>query len=306
MDIRKIEGLVAAPFTPMLANGEINYDIIEQYYDFLVKNGIIGIFLNGSTGEGVSISQKEKMLLIEKWGKVSKRGNLKIINLVGGNSYKDCIELAKASSDAGIYGISVMAPFYFKPVNVNKLAEYVSIIGESVPDLPVYFYHIPFLSGVNLPMISFLEAIKPMLPNFAGIKYTHEDLMDYLTCLNFDNGHYDMLWGKDENFLSALVLGMKGAVGSTYNYAAPLYHKLTEAYNTGDLCLARKFQKKVIDMISLLDKYGGIGTGKAYMRYIGMDCGEFRPPVTNLNSSDYELFVKDVKALEMEEYFSRT
>ena len=91
-----------------------------------------------------------------------------------------------------------------------------------------------------------------MLPNFAGIKYTHEDFMDFFTCLNYQGGAYDMLWGRDECMLSALVLGTKGFVGSTYNYAAPLYLKLMEAFSRNDLSEARKLQQGSINMIYLV------------------------------------------------------
>lgn len=61
-EIRKFEGLVAAPFTPMDKNGNLNLDIEPMYYDFLEKNGVIAALINGSTGEGASLSWKEKHL----------------------------------------------------------------------------------------------------------------------------------------------------------------------------------------------------------------------------------------------------
>jgi N-acetylneuraminate lyase len=142
------------------------------------------------------------------------------------------------------------------------------------------------------------------LPNFAGIKYTHEDFMDFLTCLNFGKGKYNMLWGRDECMLAALATGAIGFVGSTYNYATPLYLKLIEAFGSNDMELARELQQKSVNMISLLGKYGGIATGKAYMKYIGINCGEYRSPVKNLADSMYDTFVKDVRALAMDDLFS--
>jgi N-acetylneuraminate lyase len=154
-------------------------------------------------------------------------------------------------------------------------------------------------------MTGFLELISQMLPNFAGIKYTHEDFMDFLTCLNFDGGKYDLLWGRDECILSALVLGCKGAVGSTYNYAAPLYHSLIVAFNNGDLDKARQLQLLSIIIVELLGKYGGMATGKAFMKYVGLDCGSFRSPVKNMPDDQFDKFVKDVMRLHMDHMFSR-
>jgi N-acetylneuraminate lyase len=192
-----------------------------------------------------------------------------------------------------------VAPYYFKPSDAEILADFCARVGESVPDLPVYFYHIPSLTGVNLPMINLLKNISAKLPNFAGIKFTNEDFMDYQSCLDFENGKYNMLWGRDECLLSALILGAKGFVGSTYNYAAPLYHKLISAFNNNELEEARIMQQKSINMIALLDKFGGIATGKAYMKYIGLDCGKFRLPVRNMTDKNYSDFVQAVDLLEM-------
>lgn len=304
--ITKIEGLIAAPFAPMLPNGTINLDLIPDYYSFLQKNGVVGAFINGSTGEGVSLSQKEKQQITEAWTWQNKQHKaLKVINLVGGTSYQECIESAQASEEAGVDAIAILAPFYFKPTTGGQLAEFCAQISEAVPNLPVYFYHIPVLTGCQVSMFDFLQAADGMIPNLAGIKYTHEDFMDFLTCLNFKDGKYDMLWGRDENLLSALVLGARGGVGSTFNYAAPLYHQLIKAYDEGNLLEARKLQQQSIDMIRLLGKYGGIATGKAYMRYVGIDCGEFRLPVKNMTKEACQQFETDVRALEMEPLFSK-
>ncbi len=305
MKIVKLEGLVAAPFTPLNSKGELNIDLIPEYYSFLEKNGVAGAFINGSTGEGVSLTQKEKQAQSAAWaGCMKKDGNFRIINLVGGTSYSECIENAVFSQQLGLSAIAVLAPYYFKPCDAGQLAQFVAKVGEAVPEMPVYFYHIPALTGVNIPMIDFLRIISEMLPNFAGIKYTQEDFMDFLFCLNFNDRKYDMLWGRDECMLSALVLGCRGAVGSTYNYAAPLYHAMIRAFDNGNLIEAGRLQQKSIDIIRLLGKYGGIATGKAYMKFIGIDCGEFRSPVRNMTESDFLEFLKDVKDLNMDNYFS--
>jgi N-acetylneuraminate lyase len=160
------------------------------------------------------------------------------------------------------------------------------------------------LTGVGYNMIDLLKSVDGKVPNFAGIKYTHEDFMDYLSCLRYNNGKYDMLWGRDENMLSALPLGAKGAVGSTFNYAAPLYYQLIDAFNSGDLEKAQQLQLQSVDMIRLLGKYGGIATGKAYMKLVGVDCGEFRIPVKNMNAEAFELFKKDVRQLSFDTFKS--
>jgi N-acetylneuraminate lyase len=301
----KFEGLIAAPFTPMNEKGEIMIDAVPGYHDFLVKNKVVGAFINGSTGEGVSLSRKERMRMTEAWAKAAKDGPVTLINLVGGTSWKESAENAIHSRECGINAISIVSPYYFKPAGAGQLAEFCARIAESVPDMPVYFYHIPVLTGSTVDMYSFLKEAAPMIPNLAGIKYTHEDFMDFLSCIHFRDGKYEMLWGRDENLLSALILGTRAGVGSTYNYAAPLYYHMIGAFDRGDFATARQLQQKSIDMIRLLGKYGGIATGKAFLRYIGFDFGQFRLPVSNMTDEMYDRFEKDVNALNMEQLFSQ-
>jgi N-acetylneuraminate lyase len=300
-----LQGLIAAPFTPMHKDGSLNLALIPAYYELLKANGITGAFICGSTGEGVSLSLSEKKALAEAWASCTVSDeDFKVMTLVGGTSITDGIELAKHAQQTGLYAVSFTAPFYFKPANVSMLAQACAAVAEAVPAMPFYYYHIPVLTGVGFDMLALLEEVDEAIPNFAGIKYTHEDFMDYLSCLHYKGGKYDMLWGRDENMLPALSLGAKGAVGSTYNYAAPLYHELIEAFNRGDLKTARQKQQASIDMITLLGKYGGIATGKAYMKLLGLDCGTFRLPVRNMTAEQYASFCKDTGQIGFASYSS--
>ncbi|KAA5542961.1 dihydrodipicolinate synthase family protein [Adhaeribacter rhizoryzae] len=306
MKINQLTGLIAAPFTPMHPDGSLNLDIIPDYYRLLKANNNTGAFICGSTGEGVSLTLEEKKSVAEAWARATEQDkDFKVITLVGGTCLQDAIDLARHAQSVNLYAVSFTAPFYFKPANVQMLAACCQAVADAVPEMPFYYYHIPVLTGVNFSMIDLLREVDGRINNFVGIKYTHEDFMDFLSCLHFANSKYDLLWGRDENLLSALVLGAKGGVGSTYNYAAPLYHQLIDAFNQGDLKKAQALQQQSIDMISLLGKYGGIATGKAYMKLVGLDCGEFRLPVKNMSPQSFEAFQQEVQALSFETYKSR-
>ncbi len=306
MNIAHFDGLIAAPFTPMHGNGDLNLQVIPGYYNMLKRNGVNAAFICGSTGEGASLSMEEKKAVATAWANCTALDeSFKVIMFLGGTCIADCKELALHAQSEGLFAVSFTAPFYFKPANVKMLANCCVEIASVVPDLPFYYYHIPVLTGVNFPMIDFLKEMDGRTHHFAGIKYTHEDFMDFLSCLNYGDGKYEMMWGRDENMLSALVLGTKSAIGSTYNYAAPLYLNLIEAYNNGNMEKARALQQQSIDMIRLLGKYGGIATGKAFMKAISFDCGEFRLPVKNMSEQDFSTFTEDLKAIDFDQYCSK-
>lgn len=285
MKFSKIEGLIAATFTPFDKDGSLNLEIIPEYYNMLKKNHVGGAFICGTTGEGSALTFNEKCMLIESWADFSN-DEFKVISMVSGTSQEEAVALAKLSSQKGLYGISMNAPYYFKPANVDSLLDFIEPIAQAAPDLAVYFYHIPLLTNAYLPMLELLEKVQDRIPNFAGIKYTHNDLMDFNRCLRFEQGKYDILWGWDETFLAGLSMGAKGAVGSTYNFAAPLYHKILKAFEKGDMQAALSCQEKSIDFVSLYGKYGGGAAGKAIMKFCGLDCGPFRPPMKRLSEED--------------------
>lgn len=306
MKINHLSGLIAAPFTPMHQDGSLNLSLIPTYYELLKENGVTGAFICGSTGEGVSLSLKEKKAVAEAWAACTCHDtDFSVMLFLGGTSITDCQDLAIYAQQLGLHAISFTAPFYFKPANVEMLARACQEVAAVVPDMPFYYYHIPVLTGIGFAMYDLLQAVDGKIENFAGIKYTHEDFMDYQSCMSYKNNHYDMLWGRDENMLSALVLGAKGAVGSTFNYAAPLYHRLIDAFHNNDLDRARTLQLDSINMIRLLGKYGGIATGKAYMKLVGLDCGTFRLPVKNMDAVQFENFVTDVNNLGFFSYCSK-
>jgi len=296
--MKHIKGLIAAPFTPFGPDGELNLGLIPAYHAFLQRNGVAGAFICGSTGEGVSLAFDEKVAVMQKWAEQTRADDdFSLIMFLGGTNIRECAQLAALAEASGVDAVSFTSPFYFRPANVQMLAECCAEVASAAPNTAFYYYHIPVLTGGNYPMIDLLKAVDGRIPTFAGIKYTHEDFMDFLSCANFAGRRYDLLWGRDENMLSALVLGCEGAVGSTYNYAAPLYHDLIEAFRQGNLQKANALQQKAIDMIALLGKYGGIATGKAYMKLAGLDCGGFRLPVANMDERQFSAFKAEVATL---------
>ena len=297
MIFEKIQGLIAATFTPFDSQGNLNLSQIDAYAKLLKGNGLRGAFINGTTGEGASLTTAEKKDLISAWAPYNSE-NFKIIAMVAGTSQKEGIELAEYCQEKGLYGISVNAPYYIKPNSVQTLTAFFKPIAEAAPSLAFYFYHIPLLSQVNLPMLHLLEFAGESIPNFAGIKYTHTDLMEFNQCLRFQDGKFDILWGWDEMLLGGLAMGAKGGVGSTYNYAAPLYHQLIREFQERNLDKALSLQEKSIDVISLYSRFGGAVTGKAVLSQLGIACGDFRSPGNSLTQEKREELFKELEKLD--------
>jgi len=302
--MKKLKGLIAAPFTPMDEIGDINYNQIETLIELYENNGIKGAFVGGSTGEGASLSFNEKKSLIEAWGQL-KSPKMKTLMMLGGTSLKEMQELAIHTRQFNLDGISILSPYYYRPSSVDQLVDFCKKVAEVVPELPFYYYHIPGLTGGNFSMAEFLKIAEYKIPNLVGIKYSSANIMDCHLCQNYKNGKYDILWGVDEALLSGLSIGIEGAVGSTYNYAAPLYNQIIDAFQENNLVKAEKLQLKAVKMVELLVKYGGIGAGKAFMKLIGVDCGWFRQPVSKPTDNQVRQLKKDLEDIGFFEFCSK-
>ncbi len=249
MQIKKTQGLVAAPPTPFLENGNIDFSVIEPLAGHLQRAGVTGVFVNGTTGEGMSLTTDERLQLAEAWQATRPEG-MRLFIHAGHNCQADAIRLAAHAQAIRADAVAVVAPSFFKPANVEALVAWCEPIAAAAPELPFYYYHIPSFSGVCLPMARFLAEASPRIPNLAGIKFTFEAMADYQEALEQQNGRFDVLWGRDEMLLAALATGAHGAVGSTFNVAAPLYVKLIAAFDRNDLPAARQYQAQAIAMIN--------------------------------------------------------
>jgi N-acetylneuraminate lyase len=294
--MKKIEGLVAAAFTPFYEDGSVNKEMIPVLVNKLVDDGLKGVFVCGSNGEGPNMTTEERMLVAEEFVKASK-GQLKIIIHVGHNCIAESRILAHHAFEIGVDAISSVAAFYFKPNSVQLLSNCMAEIASAAPELPFYYYHIPHLTGVGMDMIEFLKLSEKTIPNLAGIKYTSSSINEYQSCLNYKDGKFDILFGLDELLLPALSVGAKGAIGSTYTFAAPLYRKTIEAYNSGDLQAARANHAYLVEIVRILLKYPPIPAQKAIMKMLGYDLGCSRLPLNNLTSEEHNTFYKELSSL---------
>lgn len=304
--MKKIEGYIVAPFTPMNEDRSINLNMISPYCEFLVRNSLDGIFINGSTGEGALLTREERMLLAESWVEAAE-GRLKVIVHTGGMCVEDQRTLAAHAERIGAWGIGSMAPSFLPPRRNEELVEYCAAIASAAPTLPFYYYHIPALTGVNLPIVPLLNAVNGVIPNFAGVKYTADNMYEACQAKLVADGKFEILHGLDETFLSALAYGLTdGGVGGTYNHIFSVYLQMKEAWEQGDIEFARTLQLFSQQFINILPRFrGNICCGKRIMKFMGLDCGPNRIPMQTISAQE-ELEIKEyLDSIEFNKYCNR-
>lgn len=279
-----LHGLIAAPHTPFAADGSLNLPVVEKQAARLLADRVTTVFVGGTTGETHSLTLEERRVLARRWVEVARGTKLKVIIHAGSNCLADARALAAQAQELGAAAIAAMPPCYFKPSSVEVLVDCMADIAAAAPALPFYYYDIPSFTGVTLPSSQFLEKGAPRIPNLAGLKFTNNNMMEYQLCLRAAGGTLDVAFGYDEMLLAALVIGARGAVGSTYNFAAPVYHRLITAFEHGDFDAARREQFRSVQLIQVAVRYGFMGATKAIMKMIGVDVGPARLPNGNLTA----------------------
>ena len=297
----RIEGLIAATFSPMNRDGSLNLSQVPGIVEHLIADGVAGLYVCGSTGEGPLMSGHERRQVAEAYVSATA-GRIPVIVQIGHDSLAEARDLAEHARDCGADAISAIAPRYFGCDSVDTLVSCLAEATRSVPDMPFFYYHIPALSGINFDMLELLHRAPRQLPGFAGIKYSALTIHEYQECLACAGDEYTILFGCDEMLLSSLVVGGYGAVGSTFNFAAPLYNGIIDAYRQSDLQGAQDLQLKSVKMIHMLyDRYRGQPAFKAIMSLLGHDCGPNRLPLRAVSDTDRRQLRKD---LEQIGYFS--
>jgi len=277
---------------------------VEAQAAHLHAHGIELAFVGGSTGEAHSLSLEERRALARRWVEVARGTGLGVVVHVGANCLADSRALAGQAEELGAVAISALAPSYFKPRDTDALVACCADVAAAAPRTPFYFYDIPALTGVSLSMPDFLERAEGRVPTLAGIKFTSPDLMAYQLCLHAAGGVFDVPYGVDEWLLAALSLGARGAVGSTYNFAAPVYTRMLRAFADGDLEAARREQLRSVQLVRLLAGHGYMGASKAVMAMLGVDVGPARLPHARLSADQVAQLRGDLEALGFFDWIS--
>jgi N-acetylneuraminate lyase len=236
----------------------------------------------------------------------SSAGRLKVIVHTGGTNIEDQKAIAAHAQQIGAFAISAMAPMFLGPKRIEELGTFCMAVSDAAPDLPFYYYHIPALNGINLPVMDLLRYADHQIPNFAGVKYTHDNMYEFDQCLRYGNYKFDMLHGLDETFLTGLAYGCPSGIGGTYNHCFSIYRDMKKAFEAGDLFKARALQHESHRFINVLLKYrGNIVGGKRMMKFLGIDCGPNRIPLQNISDYEEKAMKEDLTSIGFFKYCNR-
>ena len=234
--------VLVALVTPFTADGEVDWADVEKHIDDVINDGADGIVVSGTTGETSTLTDPEKVRLVEV-GKSVAAGRAKIITGGGSNETAHAMQLYRASEKAGADGVMIVTPYYNKPTQSGILTHF-RLIADAT-DLPVILYDIPGRTGVPISYETIIRAAKH--PNILGIKDAKGDFSQVSRVLN----QTDLLYfsGDDANVLPHLAIGASGLVGVTANVAARPYRQIVDAVNAGNLTAATDAHKRLEPLV---------------------------------------------------------
>lgn len=269
----KLTGLINAVMTPFDENGEFNEPPFRELIDFQLRGGLHGLFVCGGGGEGILMSVEERKQVAEAALDHAKDRATLIIH-VGALPTRDCVELAKHAEAKGADAVSSLPPFTFGKDPDSIVAHFAQIV--DAVSIPVLAYHLPHMTGVEVyaPLMERLHNEAGV----AGIKFTDYNLLAMQQLMKCCDGQLELLYGRDEQLLAALVMGARGGIGSTYNVMPNLFGQLWSEWQTGQLEAAQSTQRSINSIIEVLLEGGGIGACKEMVNFLGFDYGKPRSP----------------------------
>ncbi|MBX3094744.1 MAG: 4-hydroxy-tetrahydrodipicolinate synthase [Cryobacterium sp.] len=234
--------VLVALVTPFTADGEVDWPGVEKHIDDVITAGADGIVVTGTTGETSTLTDPEKIKLVEVGKKVAA-GRAKVITGGGSNETAHAIELYRASERAGADGVMIVTPYYNKPTQSGILTHF-RLIADAT-DLPVILYDIPGRTGVPIRYETLLRAAKH--PNILAVKDAKGDFSEVSRVLN----QTELLYfsGDDANVLPHLSIGASGLIGVTANVTATPYRRIVDAVNAGDLATATAQHKALEPLV---------------------------------------------------------
>jgi len=286
MRVPLFTGACTALVTPFL-NDQINYPMMEMLIKRQLDAGIKTIVLCGTTGEGSTLSDEEKLEMFRRAREYVGKDAL-IIAGTGSNSTRHAVQLSKEAEQAGVDALLVVSPYYNKATPDGLIAHYVSV--AHAVKIPLIVYNVPGRTGVDIPVRVYQSLSR--IPNIAGVKEATNSISKILQIRSICGNAFPIWSGNDDMTVPIMALGGSGVISVASNVCPIQIQAMTDAALNGDFDTAAELQCCLSKLMELLFCEVNPIPVKAAMKLIGYDCGECRLPLTPLSASNKEKMQK--------------
>ncbi len=267
----QFHGAWPALLTPSTQDGGVNVSALRDLSTHLLEKGIGGLYLCGSTGEGVFLSEPERRRVAEVVMDVVN-DRVPVIVHVGTVATRHAVALAEHARDLGASGVASILPPFGR--GLEEIYRHYEAIAAAVPDLPFY----PYLFGGEADARSLMSGLLERIPTVAGAKYTGPNIHELQAIVGMRAIGWTIFSGMDEQCLFAAMVGSPANIGSTLNLMPGVYREIRSAYEIGEVLRARDLQLRVNRVTRVLQDYGFWGALFEALRLTGLNCGAPRLP----------------------------
>jgi N-acetylneuraminate lyase len=273
--------ILPALVTPLNPDGSLDERSTARLVDHLYQQGVGGLYVTGSTGEGVWLDGALRRRVVEIACEKS-RGRGTVLVHVGAVQASLAYELAQHAGECGADAVSSIPPF-FGGYSWDEVASFYAELARRSP-LPVVAYYIPGLTGARHGIDELAKLLQ--LPNIAGFKWTDPNLYAMQRLAKRMGSDQVMYNGPDEMLALGLQFGAHGGIGTTYNFMPQLILQVYRHCQRGEFAAAVATQRQVNDIIEPLLMFQGLAASKQILVWQGLiehaTCAAPRAPLTEL------------------------
>jgi 4-hydroxy-tetrahydrodipicolinate synthase len=286
------KGAGVAIATPFYADGSVNYDEFGRLIEFQIANGTDAIIVCGTTGESATLSEEEHVDVIKYCiDKVAKR--IPVIAGTGSNSTDTAIMLSQEAEKAGADAVLVVTPYYNKATQKGLIAHYTQVANSIT--IPVIMYNVPSRTGCNILPATAVWLCENV-ENIVGIKDATGNIGQTIEMMSMADGCIDLYSGNDDQVLPILSCGGLGVISVLSNIAPQETHDMCQKFFDGDIAGSREIQYKAIKLINALFMEVNPIPVKTALKYIGIEAGPMRMPLTEMEPEHAEILKKEMEA----------
>lgn len=286
------EGAGVALVTPFKANGDVNYDKLEEILEEQIAGGTDAIVICGTTGEASTMSPEEHLSVI-KYGCEVVKGRIPVVVGTGSNCTREAVYMSQKAEEAGADGVLLVTPYYNKATQ-NGLIAHFTTIAEAIK-IPALLYHIPGRTGVTMKPETIVSLCKNV-PNIVGVKEASGNFSSIATMMNMADGCIDVYSGNDDQIVPLLSMGGKGVISVLSNVAPKQTHDICQKFFDGDVKGSLQMQLDAIPLISALFSEVNPIPVKAAMNMMGKEVGPLRLPLTEMEDAHKEVLKQVMKS----------
>lgn len=279
MDLKNSH-IMTAMVTPFGKDGNVDYELLKKLIDHLLSTGTDGILVSGTTGEGPTLTEEEKIELIEKTVEYVA-GRVPVVAGTGSNNTKATIEYTnKVAKIDGVDAALVVVPYYNKPDQAGMIAHFTAV-ADNV-DLPIVMYNIPGRTGVTMEVKTIAELSKHQ--NIIGIKDC-TGIVNMAEIVANTPDDFLAFTGEDADALAARNVGAQGVISVASHLFGKEISQMYAENSKGDNEIAGELMRDLTPKMKALFSHPSPSPVKAALNHVGIEVGGCRLPILALDDA---------------------